>query len=117
MKKASFSFCILFLIAMVASFGLTSCKSTDTEQRYLSSSDCLYTLSYVLNLATDKAVPALFSDLNNYKDYSHYSKDISHYIYECMRDGKCELTVDNSFDTLLKFSEDIADYDHEQSFH
>ena len=67
MKKASFSFCILFLIAMVAAFGMTSCKSTDTEQRDLSSSDCLYTLSYVLNLATDKAVPALFSDLNNFK--------------------------------------------------
>ena len=59
----------------------------------------------------------IITDLNNYKDYSHFSKDISHYLYECMRDGKCEVTSETSFDTLLKFSEDIADYDHEASFH
>ncbi|MBQ6128874.1 MAG: hypothetical protein IJI51_04365 [Lachnospiraceae bacterium] len=59
----------------------------------------------------------LITDLDNYKDYSHYSKDISHYVYECMRDGVHEVTRDNSFDTLLKFSEDVADYDHESSFH
>ena len=59
----------------------------------------------------------IITDLNNYKDYSHFSKDISHYIYECMRDGKKEVTKDTSFDTLLKFSEDVADYDHEKSFH
>ncbi len=59
----------------------------------------------------------IITDLDNYKDYSHYSKEISHYIYECIRDGKCEVTKDTSFDTLLKFSEDVADYDHESSFH
>ena len=59
----------------------------------------------------------LITDLNNYKDYSHFSKEISYYIYECMRDGVHEVNSDTSFDTLLKFSEDIAAYDHEQSFH
>ncbi len=59
----------------------------------------------------------MITDLNNYKDYSHFSKDISHYIYECMRDGKCEITSDTEFDVLLKFSEDVAAYDHETSFH
>ncbi len=59
----------------------------------------------------------IITDLNNYKDYSHYSRDISYYIYKCMRDGKCELTEETSFDTLLKFSEDVAAYDHESSFH
>ncbi len=59
----------------------------------------------------------IITDLDNYKDYSHYSRDISYHIYECMRDGKCEVTKDTSFDTLLKFSEDVAAYDHEQSFH
>ena len=59
----------------------------------------------------------IITDLDNYKDYSHFSKEISHYIYECMRDGKCELTNETSFDTLLKFSEDVADYDHESTFH
>ena len=59
----------------------------------------------------------IITDLDNYKDYSHFSQDISHYLYECMRDGKCEVTRETSFDTLLKFSEDIAEYDHEMSFH
>jgi len=59
----------------------------------------------------------IITNLDNYKDYSHYSKDISHYLYECMRDGKCEVTKETSFDTLLKFSEDIAAYDHESTFH
>ncbi len=59
----------------------------------------------------------IITDLDNYKDYSHFSQDISHYLYECMRDGKCEVTRETSFDTLLKFSEDIAKYDHEMSFH
>ncbi|MBQ6576044.1 MAG: hypothetical protein IJL90_08065 [Lachnospiraceae bacterium] len=59
----------------------------------------------------------IITDLDNYKDYSHFSKDISHYIYECMRDGKHEVTSKTSFDTLLKFSEDVADYDHESTFH
>ncbi len=59
----------------------------------------------------------IITDLNNYKDYSHFSKDISYHIYECMRDGKCELTKDTEFDTLLKFSEDVAAYDHESTFH
>ena len=45
------------------------------------------------------------------------AKEISYYIYECMRDGVHEINSDTSFDTLLKFSEDIAAYDHEQSFH
>ena len=59
----------------------------------------------------------IITDLDNYKDYSHFSKDISHYLYECMRDGKCEVTSETEFDTLLKFSEDVAAYDHESSFH
>ncbi len=59
----------------------------------------------------------IITDLDNYKDYSHFSKDISYRIYECMRDGKYELTDETSFDTLLKFSEDVAAYDHESSFH
>ncbi|MCR5735643.1 MAG: hypothetical protein K6G22_13635 [Lachnospiraceae bacterium] len=59
----------------------------------------------------------VITDLDNYMDYSHFNKDISYYIYECMRDGKKEVTKETSFDTLLKFSEDVAAYDHESSFH
>lgn len=57
------------------------------------------------------------SNLNNYKDYSHYSQDINYYIYECIRDGKKEVFPDTYFDELLKFSEDAADYNYETAFH
>ena len=59
----------------------------------------------------------IITDLNNYKDYSHFSQDISHYLYECMATGNNEITSETSFDTLLKFSEDVAAYDHELTFH
>lgn len=57
------------------------------------------------------------ANLNNYKDYSHYSQDISYYIYECMRDGKKEVFADTYFDEMLKFSEDAAEYNYETAFH
>lgn len=57
------------------------------------------------------------SELNNYKDYSHYSQDINYYIYECMRDGRKEVFADTYFDELYKFSEDAASYDYETAFH
>lgn len=59
----------------------------------------------------------IITNLNNYKDYSHYSQDISRYMYECMRDGICELDKDTYFDVLLKFSEDAAEYNYETAFH
>lgn len=59
----------------------------------------------------------IITNLNNYKDYSHYSKDINRYMYESMRDGNKEVFADTYFDILLKFSEDVADYDFESAFH
>lgn len=59
----------------------------------------------------------IISNLNNYKDYSHYSQDISRYMYECMRDGVCEVNKDTYFDKLLTFSEKAAEYDYETAFH
>ena len=67
MSKASSVCCIFLLLLFVAVFGLTSCKTAETQERELSADECIYTLNYVLNLATDKAIPALFSDFNNYK--------------------------------------------------
>ena len=67
MSKASSVCCIFLLLLFVAVFGLTSCKTAETQERELSVDECIYTLNYVLNLATDKAIPALFSDFNNYK--------------------------------------------------
>lgn len=59
----------------------------------------------------------IISNLNNYKDYSHYSQDISYYTYECMRDKKKEVTADTYYDTLLDFSIEAADYNYETAFH
>lgn len=59
----------------------------------------------------------IITDLNNYKDYSHYDQTINHYIYECIRDGKCELKKDTSYDILLDFYEQAEAYNYEQAFH
>lgn len=59
----------------------------------------------------------IITNLNNYKDYSHYSKEINRYMYECMSNGTCEVTKDNYYDILLEFSEIAADYDYESAFH
>lgn len=32
------------------------------------------------------------TDLNNYADYSHYHKDINHYMTKCFASGSCEVT-------------------------
>ena len=66
MSKAS-SVCCVFFLLIVILFGLTSCETTESEERELTADECLYTLNYVLDLATDRAIPALFSDINNYK--------------------------------------------------
>lgn len=59
----------------------------------------------------------IISDLDNYKDYSHYTQDINHYIYESIRDGKCEVTKETSYDTLLDFYEKADTYYYESAFH
>lgn len=59
----------------------------------------------------------IITNLDNYKDYSHYSQDINRYIYECMRDGKKEITKDNFGEVTEKFKEDIRNYDFESIFH
>ena len=34
----------------------------------------------------------IVTDLNNYADYSHYHKDINHYMTQCFADGSCEIS-------------------------
>ncbi|MBD5522344.1 MAG: hypothetical protein HDR03_14160 [Lachnospiraceae bacterium] len=34
----------------------------------------------------------IVTDLNNYADYTHYHKDINHYMTECFADGTCEIS-------------------------
>lgn len=59
----------------------------------------------------------IITNLNNYKDYSHYSQDINYYIYECIRDGKEEITRETEFDTLLKHAETMESFNFESCFH
>jgi len=59
----------------------------------------------------------IITNLDYYKDYSHFNQDISKYIFECMKTGENEMEPDTYFDRLLKFSEDIEVYDFESAFH
>lgn len=59
----------------------------------------------------------IVENLDNYRDYSHFSQEINYYMYECMRDGKCEVTKDTYFDRLLDMYNFALDYNYEQLFH
>lgn len=59
----------------------------------------------------------IISNLDYYKDYSHYDQSINHYIYECIRDGKKEITKETEYDTLLAHFEKMDEYDFESAFH
>lgn len=59
----------------------------------------------------------IVTDLNNYRDYSHFKQDVNYYMYECMRDGKKEVTKEDYFDTLLDMYNYAIEYDYETLFH
>ncbi|MCR5266936.1 MAG: hypothetical protein K6E16_00270 [Lachnospiraceae bacterium] len=59
----------------------------------------------------------LITDLDHYRDYSHFDQSVNHFMYECMRDGKYELTQDDYYDTLLEMNDFARDYDYESAFH
>lgn len=59
----------------------------------------------------------IVTDLNNYRDYSHFKRDINKYMYESMRDGKKQVTKETYFDTLLNMYNYAVTYDYETLFH
>lgn len=59
----------------------------------------------------------IIANLYNYKDYSHYDQPINYYIYECIRDGKKEITRETEFDTLLAHYDAMEAYNFETCFH
>lgn len=59
----------------------------------------------------------IVTDLNNYRDYSHFKQDINKYMADCFISGKNEVTKDTYFDRLLKMYEYAMDYDYEELFH
>ena len=59
----------------------------------------------------------IITNLDNYRDYSHFSQDINYYMYESMRDGNHELTKDTYYDTLINMYDFVKAYDYEAIFH
>lgn len=58
----------------------------------------------------------IITNLDNYRDYSHYRQAINYYMYTHMRDDKNLLTKDNYYDTLLKMFEMANTYDYDSIF-
>ena len=54
----------------------------------------------------------IITNLDNYRDYSHYKQAINYYVYTRMRDGKNLLTKDDYYDTLLRMFEYASSYDY-----
>lgn len=59
----------------------------------------------------------IITNLDNYRDYSHFDQWVNNYMYQCMRDGKEEITSETYFDTLLNMYEYALNYDYEVQFH
>ena len=59
----------------------------------------------------------IITDLANYRDYSHYKGDINRYMYESMKTGAHEVTMDTYYDVLLDMYNYVNEYDFEQCFH
>ena len=59
----------------------------------------------------------IVTDLNNYADYSHYHKDINHYMTKCFASGECEIKNLEQMDTAQKKMKEIIDrFDYEALF-
>ncbi len=58
----------------------------------------------------------IITNLDNYRDYSHFSQDINYFMFESMRDGKYELKEDTYYDTLLDMYHYAKSYDYESLF-
>lgn len=59
----------------------------------------------------------IVTDLNNYADYSHYHKDINHYMTECFASGKCEIKNLEQMDEAQKKMKEIIDrFDYDALF-
>lgn len=59
----------------------------------------------------------LITDLDHYRDYSHFDQSVNYYMYESMRDGKKEVSQENYYDTLLDMYDFAQNYDYESTFH
>lgn len=58
----------------------------------------------------------IITNLDNYRDYSHYKQAINYYMYTRMRDGKKRITKEDYYDTLLGVFEYASTYDYNSIF-
>ncbi|MCR4922833.1 MAG: hypothetical protein K5931_02360 [Lachnospiraceae bacterium] len=59
----------------------------------------------------------IVTDLDRYRDYSHYDQEVNRSMYEAMRNGDYEMTLDTYYDRLLDMYNYAATYDYESCFH
>ena len=59
---------------------------------------------------------SIITNLENYKDYTHYSGNISHYLLECFVSGKDRVTNDNKDEIIKQFKTLTANYDYDGIF-
>ena len=58
----------------------------------------------------------IITNLDNYRDYSHYKQAINYYMYYKMKKGEKRLTKDNYYDTLLNMFGYAMNYDYNSIF-
>lgn len=63
-----------------------------------------------------QAVEDIVTDLNNFKDYSHYSSDVNRYIVNSMKAGTHQMTKENYRSELQKMKRLAEHFDYEQFF-
>ena len=69
-----------------------------------------------LYLWTDDTMMDIITNLDNYRDSSHYVSEISQEIVSRIANQNGKLTPDNYLDEINKFFEFISNYDYEQIF-
>lgn len=59
----------------------------------------------------------IVTDLNNYADYSHYHRDINHYMTQCFATGECEISSMEEMEAAEQEMRRIIDaFDYEELF-
>ena len=61
-------------------------------------------------------IEEIVTDLNNYKDYSHYSSDVNRYIVRSMREGTHQMTKENYRAEFQRMKDLAENFDYEQFF-
>lgn len=62
-------------------------------------------------------VEEIITNLDNYKDYSHYNENINYYMFECMcKTEKHKINKENYLDEIKKMYNIVINYDYEAIF-